>query len=192
MKTLMKYYTIYSGILTVCFEWSALIFFYYNKPNDFTTALPISYFATIPQTRIVFMLLYLLAAGSCWVFFRYYLSKYYPVPYKVFAFSLLCFIGVAFFPFQFTDSVSYDIHLLFAFGTFAAFILGLIYIGKDVADKLVKSASFLTAAICTIFCVLYVFIPKIYALSFFFEVAAWLALQIWIIWITIYTIKKHK
>lgn len=65
----------YAGIATTGIEWSALLLYYLKQPVYFGSQYPISYYATLPETRWIFTGCYVFAAVCFWIFARYYLIK---------------------------------------------------------------------------------------------------------------------
>ncbi len=192
MKTKpIEKFAAYGGIVAVCFEWLAVLSFYIRKPSDFDGSHPLSYFATLPQTKLIFTLCYLVAALSFWIFARYHLSKHYQTPTKVFALAMIGFAAVAILPYNPDSSVSYALHAFAAF-TFSASFIGAIFImTKRNDDKVLKRVSLpivLVSGVLTILIVAYKDLPLILV----FEVIAGLACQVWTLWINYLTLRSAK
>ena len=113
-KEYIRNFAKYGGLVTVFFEWFALLFFYLREPIYFTGEHSISYFATLPQTRVVFTVFYLIAAVSFWIFAKHHLKKHYQTPVKIFVFSMIGFAGLALFPYEPASVLSTVIHNILA------------------------------------------------------------------------------
>lgn len=190
LHELSNVYIKYSGVLTVLFEWSALFFFYLNFPSNFHGQYPLSYFATLPYTKWAFIIYYFCASVSCWIFVRYYLTRFYRVPTKIFAYSLLTFAAVAWFPFEWEKGIQYTIHLFLAYSTFSTFLVGIYLIGRYNKDKLLKRICEFTAFISTMLGLLVISLPDTMNLVFASEVGAWFIIQLWVLWISYYVSSK--
>src|SRR6185369_13271573 len=114
LKKYIESFARYGGLAAVCFEWLSVLIFYVREPADFGGQHPISYFATLPQTRLVFSVCYTLAALSFWVFVKWHLSKHYLTSTTLFAWSMLVFAAVAIVPFHPDNPASSAIHSLLA------------------------------------------------------------------------------
>lgn len=191
MKINLEAVAKYAGLVTVAVEWSALLIYYLKMPLQFGGQHPISYFATIPETRWAFTICYLLAAISFWIFVRHYLAKYYRIPLKVFGVSLFFFACVGLFPYNPTDPVSATVHTIFALLSGLLFVIGMFLIAMRTKDKLlanITTASYLASTVLT---AAFLLIPKDSNLVFSLEAGSWLVLQLWTIWLTFY-VRKHR
>jgi hypothetical protein len=116
IKSRIESFAKYAGIATVGVEWSALVLYYLRMPGYFGGQYPISYFATLPQTHVIFATCYVLAAICCWIFTKHHLGKHFRVPTNVFGVSLGLFAAMALFPVDFDNSLIFTVHSMFAYG----------------------------------------------------------------------------
>jgi hypothetical protein len=130
MKKHIESFARYGGIVAVLIEWLSVAGFYISNPSNFSGQHPLSYFATVPQTRIIFSLCYTLAALSFWVFVKFHLDRFYVAPVKTFTFSMLGFAAVAIVPFSFDDPLTSTIHNLLALSFTLSFIMGMLLMAK--------------------------------------------------------------
>jgi len=187
-KQVIETIALFGGIIAIFFEWLAVLLFYINFPTEFGGEKPISYFATLPQTRIIFVSCLSLAAISFWIFVRWHLKKRIETPVKVFALSMLFYFGTAVFPFELDNGMSENIHKLFAYLFGLTFILGIYLIGKNSIYKKLKFFSHAITVIVLLLNLLMFFaVDKTHIL--FFEVLAGFLCQIWTVGITYFTYK---
>src|SRR5260221_644045 len=125
----------YAGIATVCVEWLALLFYYIQMPSYFGGQYPISYFASLPQTRLVFNICYTLASIFFWIFIRHHLHKYYRAPIKLFSLAMILFVGLALVPFNPGNPVSNSIHSALGFSSGILFLSGLYIMARNAKNK---------------------------------------------------------
>lgn len=180
----------YGGVISVLSEWFALFFFYLQFPEAFTGEHTISYFATLSQTKVVFILCYLLAAVSFWAFAIHHLKKHYRTPVTFFAISMICFGGMALYPFTFEDSLRYGIHLTLAHTSFVTFLAGVYLLGRRNDDKLLHKVSVITVVMTGTLLLLFVTVPKHSQYIMPLETGAWLVIQLWLLWISFYVAKR--
>lgn len=177
-------FAIYGGITATALEWLALLFFYLREPQFFTGQHALSYFATLPETRIVFSLCYLGAAVSFWLFASYHLKNFYRTPVRVFALSMLAFAGLALYPYEPSSTISAVIHTIFAQSSFGLFLLGMVLMAWHSDDARFKVVTYVAIALSAILLIAYLFQPDTSRLLLVFEVGAWLMFQLWTIWIS--------
>lgn len=182
----------YGALTAVAIEWLSVLGFYISNPANFSGQYPLSYFATIPQTRPIFSICYTLAALSFWIFVKCHLSKHYQTPTKIFTASMLGFAAVAIVPFSFDDPVSSTIHNLSTLFFTVTFVTGMYLMSRSNSDSRVKLASGAMAAVSTIFVVLFWFVQKDSNLVLLFEAGSGLACQLWMIWISFHAFKKSR
>jgi hypothetical protein len=174
----------YGGLVTVFFEWFALLFFYLREPVYFTGEHPISYFATLPQTRIVFTVFYLIAAVSFWIFAKHHLQKHYQVPVKIFAFSMISFAGLALFPYDPANTMSTVIHNILAQSSFCSFLLGMYLMAKKSRSKRLRIITIFAVILSALLMISFIITPKDSHLVLGLEAGSWLVFQLWIIWVS--------
>jgi hypothetical protein len=180
----------YTGIATVIVEWLALLLYYTKMPTYFGGSYPISYFASLPQTRLVFNICYTLAGIFFWIFLRHHLHKYFNIPLKIIGLSMLLFIGMALMPFNPNNPTSVISHG--TLGLTSAFLLavGLFIMARNANNKYVYRATVTTLLVSLLFLLAFLNAPKTSNFIFIFEASSWLVLQIWVLWISFYTYKK--
>ena len=162
------------------------MFYYLKQPLYFGGKYPISYFATLPETRWVFSLCYVLAAISFWIFTKHHLNRHYVVPTKTFGISLMLFAGTGLVPVDFNNTLSLAVHSALALSSGLLFLAGMYLMAKKSDDpKLFKGT--ITAIILSFGLTLaFLASPKGSHLIFSFEVGSWLMLQLWTIWVTLH------
>ncbi len=172
------------------FEWSALLLFYLIAPTYFVGEFPISYFAVLPQTHIIFTLWYLGAAVSFWIFASYHLKKHFRVPVKIFAVSMLTFVGLALWPYNPDEVVSSIVHNIFAQTSFATFYIGMILMARLSEDKHFRTITYLAVTLSAVLMVGFMLSPRRSGTILPFELSSWFVCQLWIIWISVRAFKK--
>lgn len=180
----------YAGLATVVVEWSALLLYYLKMPLYFGSQYPISYFATLPETKWVFTTCYVLAAICFWIFARHHLTKHYTVPLKVFGISLLLFACTGLYPFDFADGWSVGVHSVLAGTSGTLFLVGMYLLAKKANDRILYRVTVASVILSFILSMVFMVLPKTSVLIFTFEAGSWLVLQIWTIWISFHTNKK--
>jgi len=190
IKNHVESFAKYAGIATVSVEWLALLLYYSKMPAYFGGEYPISYFAYLPQTRLVFNICYTLAGIFFWIFIRYHLHKHYPTPLKILGLSMLFFIGLALFPFDPNNRTSDLIHSLLGMISALLFVIGFYFMARKVKDRLVYRGTITMIIMSLTLFIAFIVSPKNSSLNFIFEAGSWLIIQIWVLWITFYTHKN--
>jgi hypothetical protein len=181
----------YAGIATVGAEWSALLWYYLRVPMYFGGEYPLSLFATLPETRLVFIVCYVLAGIFCWIFVKHHLDRHFQVPLRIFGISLLLFVLTALFPFSFDNAVSTAIHGGLALGAGLLFALGMFVMAKRSKDQRVRQVTLAAVVLSLGLTLAYMAQADGSPWIFTLEAGSWLMLQLWMIWITFY-IRKNK
>ncbi len=176
-------FTKLAGVVSVSFEWLALLIDYNRYPQYWGGRYPISYYATLPGTRLVFSVCYFIAAASFWIFAQHHLRARLSIPIRTFALSMLCFAGTALVPYDPNNSASSTVHSALAALTFSTFILGIFLVAKGGKGMVRYVSAGAGAASGTLLLVL-VATPKGSPLTFGLEAGSWFVCQLWIIWIT--------
>lgn len=191
MSVRLEQFAKYAGIATTVIEWSALLLYFIKQPIYFGLQYPISHYATLAETRWVFVGCYVLAALCFWIFARHYLVKHYTVPLRLFGISLFLFACTGLFPFDFTDAVSTAIHSLLAAISGMTFLIGMVILARRANDGHLFRVTIGAVLFSFTFSLIFLLLPKESQLIFTFEAASWLVLQLWTIWISFYTFKKN-
>jgi len=181
----------YAGIATVSVEWLALILYYIQMPSYFGAQYPISYYASLPQTRLVFNVCYALAGTFFYIFIRLHVHKYYRAPVKLFGWSMLLFIGLAVTPFDPYIASSSMIHMILGLSSAIFFVVGMYKLAKYANNKPVSYATNTAIILSLILFIAFFFSPKESHLIFALETGSWLVWQVWVLWITYYSYKYH-
>lgn len=192
MKRNIRSLAKFGAIAAVLIEWLSVVGFYLANPSSFNGEQPLSYFATLPQTRIIFSLCYTLAALSFWVFVRYHLRKHYIVPMQTFTLSMLSFAAMAIVPFTFNNPVTATIHNFLAFSFTALFILGIFLMARHNPDKQLRTVSIASAILSTICLALFLAVQKDSQYVLVFEAGSGFICELWMIWISFHSFKKLK
>jgi hypothetical protein len=182
----------YAGLITVCLEWLACVLFYTLRSADFNGQQPISYFASFPETRLVFSVCLTIAAISFWVFTSYHLPKYYVVPVRLFTASMLGYAVLALMPFDPHDAASQTIHKVLALFFSLTFLGGVYLMGKHNKDSHVRPMSYMAVILSALILVIFLVMPKDSQFILLFEVISALIGQLWIIWISFHSFRKAK
>jgi len=179
----------YGGLVAVCFEWLALFAYFIEYPQYFGNRYPISYYATLPGTKWVFSICYLIAAISSWTFIQHHLSKYLKVPVKTFTLSMVCFAVTALIPYHPSIPLSNIVHILFSGLTFWTFIIGIFLVSR-LEQKLHQKISAWAAALSGVLLAILIFSPKGSNFTFALEAGSWFICQLWLIWISLRLLRE--
>jgi hypothetical protein len=174
----------YAGYVCVAAEWSALAYYFFRYPQYFDGTHPLSYFATLPDTRIVFSICYLIAATSFVVFARYHLPTRYRTPSNIFTVTMVAFGALALYPVDLSGTVHTTIHNLLAQASFSGFLMGMLfmaYYDTIAAHRRITMGAFCISAALVIG---YMLLPTGSPFTLGFEVGAWLAIQFWTLYIS--------
>lgn len=170
----------YFGILGVMFEWTALAAFYIIAPGYFDGRHPISFFATLPQTRIIFAACYILAAVSFWIFFKYHVSRYFETPLGVIFISLVCFVAVALLPYHPANDISNFAHALFFLVSSVTFMHMMQRITSSLPRSMLRTNLGGLVLISVISFIAFLSFNDS-SLTLVLEAGWWLVLQVWIL-----------
>ncbi len=181
----------YAGIATVSVEWLALLLYYLQMPAYFGGQYPISYFATLPQTKLVFTICYTLAGLFFWIFIRHHLHKYYRAPITLFTWSMILFITLAIVPFNPNNSFSHNLHSVFGYSSSVFFAVGMYIMARNANNKLVYRITLTALMMSTLLLFAFAIAPKDSHLIFAFESGSWLVWQVWTLWISYYSYKNN-
>jgi hypothetical protein len=182
----------YAGIVTICFEWLAVALFYLLRPSAFSGENPLSYFASYPETRVVFSVCLTIAAISFWIFTRYYLNKHYVVPVRMFTASMLGYGVLALTPFDPTDLVSEIIHKVLALFFSLTYLAGIYLMGRHNKDATVRRVSYGAATLCGLILIVFLVTPKDSQFVLLFEAISAVVGQLWIVWISFHSFQKKR
>ena len=181
----------YAGITTICFEWLAVLLFYLLRPADFNGEHPISYFASLPQTRLIFSVCLTVAAISFWIFTRYHLPRYYVVPIRLFTASMLGYAMLALVPYDPDVAISETVHKALALFFSFTFLAGIYIIGKNDKDAKVRRASYLAVWSSALILLVFLATPKGSQFVLLLEAISAFIGQAWIIWISLHSFKAE-
>jgi hypothetical protein len=180
----------YAGLATVAVEWSALLIYYLKMPLYFGGKYPISYFATLPETKWAFSICYVLAAICCWIFTKHHLAKFYQVSLRIFGVSLVLFAATGLFPYDPNNVVSLVVHTSMALSGGLLFLGGMYLLAKHANDKVLFRVT-IAAIVLSLGLIIALFLsPPDSHLIFTFEEGSWLMLQLWMIWVSLYVHKR--
>lgn len=191
IKSRIESFAKYAGIATVSVEWLALLLYYIQMPAYFGGQYPISHFASLPQTKLVFTICYTLAGLFFWIFVRHHLHKLYRTPVKIIGASMLLFVALAVVPYNPDNAISDLIHKTLAWSSGVLFLAGLYIMAKNANNKYVYWVSIISISISFILIVAFSFSPKESHLIFALEAGSWFVWQIWVLWISFYSY-NHK
>ncbi|MDB5178836.1 MAG: hypothetical protein JWN01_779 [Patescibacteria group bacterium] len=186
----MDAYAKYSGLVAVMFEWLALALFFILQPAYFDGKHPISYFATLPQTRYIFAACYAMAALNLWIFFRFHVGKHDKNSVKIFTLSLVSFVAIAIIPYAPENPVSAVVHNSMFLVSSIAFMLGMFLVSKNITGSIFRNASMTLVALSTVAFLAYLTLRDS-SLTLALETGWWLILQIWIFWVSYATLNKE-
>lgn len=182
----------YAGLTTVAVEWSSLLIYYLKMPLYFGSKYPISYFATLPQTRLVFSICYVIAAICCWIFVKHHLGKYYRTPLKIFGVSLSLFAVMGLFPYDPSDAVSQVIHTSLAVSCGLLFFAGMYMLARHAKDNHLFKITIVAIILGLSFNLALFLSPPDSQLIFAFEASGWLMIQLWLIWLSFHTHRRKR
>jgi hypothetical protein len=190
IKNRIESFAKYAGIATVSVEWLALFLYYIQLPAYFGGSYPISYYASLPQTRLIFNVCYTLAGIFFWIFIKHHLHKHYPVPLKVLGLSMLLFIALALVPYDPNNPTSDLIHSTIGLTSAVLLVAGLFSMARNANDRSVHRGTMIMIIVSLVLFVAFLVLPKQSSLIFIFEASSWLVLQLWVFWISFYTYKN--
>jgi hypothetical protein len=182
----------YAGLATVVIEWAALLFYYLQLPLYFGGSHPISYFATVPQTRATFSICYTLAGIAFWIFAKHHLNKHFDMPLRVFGISMIFFIGMALFPFNPSSLASLLIHSSLTYSCAGLFLAGMYLTAKRSNDERLFRVTIAAIILNILLSIAFATAPAASNLVFSFEAGSWLVVQLWIIWLSFYLHNKKS
>lgn len=180
----------YAGLATVGVEWSALLIYYLKMPVYFGGKYPISYFATLPETKWTFSICYILAAIFWWTFAKHHLAKYYRLPLKIFGISLILFAATGLFPYNPNNAISALTHSVLALSSGLLFVVGMYLLARHANDKVLFRVTLAAIVLSLILTIAFLLSPADSNMIFIFEAGSWLALQLWTVWISFYVNKR--
>lgn len=192
MKSYIESFARYGALAAICFEWSALLYFYLVRPQDFDGRHTISYFSSLPETRVIFAVCYVLAALSFWLYSTYHLNKHLKTPTKIFALSMICFAAVALVPFDPYDQTSELVHKALALLFSAAFILGIIFIAKNNPHKHLRWVSGFCVGLSALFLAFFMNTSPGSPWLMVFEAGSGVSCQLWMVWVSLHTYKLGR
>lgn len=181
----------YGGLLAVLFEWLAVGYFYIHRPDNYNGEQTISYFATNPQTRIVFSICFALAALSILLFVRLHLRKHFAVPVRLLTFASLSFLAMALIPFNPHDLLSNTVHTGLAFACTVAYILAMYKMARLNTDPLLRRYSLPLAITAGLLCVV-MFITQESSFFIVLEVLTGFLCQLWVIGVNLQILGKSR
>lgn len=191
IKNRIESFAKYAGIATVTVEWLALLLYYIQMPAYFGGKYPISYFATLPQTKFVFIICYTLAGLFFWIFIRHHLHQLYRAPIKIFGLSMILFITMALVPYNPFNPTSDMIHSTLAWSSGFLFAAGIYFMARNANNKYVYRVSIIAIVLSTLLILAFALSPKESNFLFGFEAGSWFVWQVWVLWITYYSYKHH-
>lgn len=160
--------------------------YYLKMPLYFGGKYPISYFATLPETKWAFSICYVLAAFCFWIFAKHHLAKYYRIPLRIFGISMILFAATGLFPYSPIDTTSMAVHSALALSSGFLFLAGMYVLAKRANDKIIFKFTLISIALSFSLTIAFLLSPAGSGLIFIFETGSWLVLQLWIIWISFY------
>lgn len=188
----IKKYAKYGGLAAVCLEWLAIGLFFVIKPSGFSGENTISYFATIPETRLIFSICLVIAATSFWIFTRHHLHNYYSVPVRVFALSMLGYGAMALMPYDPSSLTSDIIHKSLAMFFSVMFLAGMYLVGKNNKDTQLRVVSYSAVASGIIALLVFMALPQGSKFITLAETISAVVGQAWTVWITYHSFGLAK
>ena len=192
VKKYVEDFAKYGGLATVAVEWFALAYYYFRLPQYFGGQYPISFYATLPETKIIFSGSYILAAVFFWIFIRYHVHTIYPIPKKLFAISQVLFIALAITPFDPENIWLLTIHNILGLTSGILLVIAMWLLAKRSNNTYVSFITYTAVIVSTILLVIFLITPTDNKLVFLFEASSWLAIQLWLLLISVHMFKKKK
>lgn len=186
VKNRLESFAEYAGLATVAVEWSSLLLYYLKAPLYFGSKYPISYFASLPETRWIFSICYTLAALCFWVFTKHHLAHYYRVPLRIFGVSLLLFVVMGIVPYDPHNSLSSMIHTVIAQSSGLLFVIGMYVLARYARDKILLRVTVVVIFLSVSLLVAFIVAGSDSQLVFTFEAGSWFMIQLWVIWLSFY------
>ncbi len=175
----------YGGILAIILEWFAVLFFHVRTNEGLKGNQPISYYSTLPETRLVFSLCFGLAAASFWIFVVGHLRNKLTTPTRLFSFAALGLLGIALIPYHPKNQVSNLLHISIAYLMTLGFLFGIYGLAKRNKDKILRKNSIMLVALGAILAAAMSVLPRSITWVVM-QILLGMLIQIWIIWITFY------
>lgn len=191
VKNYIELFAKYAGLVTICFEWLAVALFFILRPDYFNGQYPLSYFAALPETRVVFSACLTIAATSFWIFTRYHLPKYYVVPVRLFTASMLGYGALALVPFDPSDTASDIIHRILALFFSATFFGGIYLMGKHNKNKRLHAVSYAVVGLSALVIFTFFITPKGSHRILLLEALSAFIGQAWILWISFHSFNAN-
>ncbi len=190
-KSLIEKFAVFGGFIAVLFEWSAILLFYFRAPIYFNGSYPLSFFSTLPETRAIYMVCYLIAPLSFFIFVKWHLSKHYKTPVTVFFLSMASFATLAVTTYEPSNEFNKLIHDSIARFFAITFLSGVYLLYKKNKDSNLKKISIFIIAVTAILSFLVRELEKTpYVLML--EIVAGLLCQYWTLLISYKAYLKHK
>lgn len=177
--------TKYTGLATIAVEWLALLLFFLIEPAYFGGKYPISFFATLPNTRVIFNVCYTLAAIFFAIFFSTRLAVHSRRAVQAMNISMVIFSALALYPYSASNALSYFIHHSLALLAGLFFCLGIVFMANSTKDIVVAYVTKMILILSVILLILFaIALPNAHPSVFVLEAGSWLLWQIWVLWIT--------
>lgn len=173
-------------------EWLALLLFYLLEPKHFNGQYAISYFGSLPVTKPIYIICYLGAAITFWLFANYHFKNHFRTPIGWFAFSMLAMVAIALWPYEPSEIFSIIVHNSLAFASFGAFWIGMILVAKHSDSQNFRLATYLGVLVSVLLMLGFVLAPINSYWHLGLEASSWFICQVWIIWISIRAFSKQQ
>lgn len=182
----------YTGIAAVIVEWIALVSFIILDFSFAEKLRPISYFATRPTTRPIFMVGFTVAGILTWMFIVLWARKFITISTILFTISLSFFVATALVPFHpevISNLIMHErIAALFAF----FFVIGVGDVAIRNKNHEIRSVSFICAMLGFVFGYWAWRTPGQRHYMILLEVICTLIAQYWTIWLSNYLLREFK
>lgn len=182
----------YTGIAAVIVEWIALLSFIILDFSFAEKLRPISYFATRPATRPLFMVGFTVAGLLTWMFIVLWARKFIKISALIFTISLSFFIATALVPFHPELIRNLIIHERIAAFFAFFFVLGVADVAIRNKNHDIRVVSFTCAIMGFVFGYWAWRTPGTRHYMIFLEVACTLIAQYWRLWLSGYLLRQFR
>lgn len=175
----------YGALAAAGVEWTSWILFYAIRPHEFGPNHPISYFATLGDTRWIFTISYLAAPLLFWLYIKFHLKQALPI----FTASMIGFALVAIIPYDPQVAVSNLSHIGAFLFTAVTFMIGMYQVAVAAHDRLLRYGLLAFTGMSLVAYVGLLLSAGSGSAVLYWELGWWVTCQLWMIWVSVYDLR---